>query len=183
MVTTNAVPTKIKDVAQAELPPVPPRPAVPAGSTLREKMMLSHDYYEANKASIIAEWEKLGRPVTLKRWGISQSTLNGLLARWGLKPKPAKKHRASSAGSADEPSPEKPVKPAEKVSKGDRSKPESVAADKGKKLIYLGRYTVEEDKGLPEFPVFDKEWDSETRREWFRTFAGLKALETLFRRQ
>jgi hypothetical protein len=106
-----------------DLPPVPARPAVPAGYTLRARMMASSRYYEDNRAAIIKEWEQQGRPVQLKRWGIAQSTLNGLLARWGLKAKRQKKGATDSSGSQ----PEKKFKPATplpaKVAEGDTGQP------------------------------------------------------------
>lgn len=68
----------------AGLPPVPPRPVLPPGASIITRNMAIRDYYEANKAVIIEEWEKNGKPKSLPRWKISQASLNGILKRWGI---------------------------------------------------------------------------------------------------
>lgn len=81
---------------------VPPRPLIPASAGLRERMKISYDYYESNKAPIIKEWEELGKPKTLKRWGIEQASLDGLLDRWGLRAKPEKKEPPHKRGGIEQ---------------------------------------------------------------------------------
>lgn len=100
----------MKDTAVAvqELPPVPPRPVVPEGINLRQRMMLSYKYFEENKDAIIKEWEESGRPKALKRWGIPSTALYGLLERWKLKEKPAKKHKGHAVEAVHPPAAEKP---------------------------------------------------------------------------
>lgn len=139
-----------------DLPPIPSRPITKPGASLRDKMMASNAYYEANKTAIIKEWEDTGRPVKLKRWGIFQSTLNGLLKRWGLRPKPEKKATQNPRLSTSD----KAIKSESQTKShhsypATRKKPSDGKATKGGRLIHLGTYTVEEDQGLPNYPSWE----------------------------
>jgi hypothetical protein len=96
-------PAPIKETLQAEFEttavqtqsPVPPRPDT-TGLDLHKKLVVIGAYYDANKEAIIKEWEAAGRPKQLKRWGMSYSSLQGELQKWGALPKPDKKQRAAA---------------------------------------------------------------------------------------
>jgi len=156
---------EVTDMTQDSDPlPVPPRPEVPPGSNLRQKMMLSHDYYESNKDAIIKEWEQLNRPVKLTRWGITQASLTSLLIRWGLIPKPEKKSpQKAEAASSDE----------TLAAGAEKSAPAQTKPN----LKYLGTYVVQEDKGMPDFPAFNEEWSDYVKVNWFEAYQALKKLE------
>jgi len=133
-----------------ELIPVPPRPIIPAGATLRQRIMLSHDYYEANRTAITKEWESLGKPHELKRWDITQGSLNGLLKRW---------HLISTVGKEVPVLGEKPHK--------EKSQP------KGNRLVSLGTFTVEAASELPPLPAFNSNWDWMVQLRWLDTYREL----------
>jgi hypothetical protein len=42
------------------------------------------DYFEAEKENILDDIKTIGRPKTCTKWGISCSTLAGLIKRWGI---------------------------------------------------------------------------------------------------
>jgi len=139
-----------QELKKIELTPVPPRPIIPAGATLRQRMMLSHDYYEANRTAITKEWESLGKPHELKRWDITQGSLNGLLKRW---------HLISTVGKEVPVLGEKPHK--------EKSQP------KGNRLVSLGTFTVEAASELPPLPAFNSNWDWMVQLRWLDTYREL----------
>ena len=79
------------------LPPVPARPDTSGLPNLRARLRAIGDYYDANRNTIVDEWELMGRPTKLERWGMSYGSLQGALRRWGLKPKPEKKAAEAAA--------------------------------------------------------------------------------------
>ena len=131
-------------LAEAKLPPVPPRPAN------RYKMKR---YYDGNKADIIRDLDTLGEKAMKERWGISQATwlckrkdgtTAGLAARWGLvaSGRPAKvKEKPAAAG---------------KTLTGTTEKSTPAPAD-----------------GLPPFPGFNEGWTELVKCRWFDTYKEL----------
>jgi len=54
--------------------------------TVRYSRIERHRFFETNKEDILKDMSTLGRPETLTKWGIPQSSIISLLRRWGYRP-------------------------------------------------------------------------------------------------
>ena len=98
----------------------PPKPDL-TGLSRCGHIKAMHQYYETNKAAILAQIEKLGATETWKRWDIPSGTMTALKHAWGLPVGPApirrKKLQAASVSTSDN------GKKVTKVDKGDSAAP------------------------------------------------------------
>jgi hypothetical protein len=118
--------------------PMPPRPET-AGMASAERMRSLGHYYDANKDAILADFNELGEPAMLKKWGISPQGWAVRRARW-MPERFAPPERKSRAG--------RPPK-APKVARAAEAsgKPAKEGADKG------GNYESLQDLTKAPLPV------------------------------
>ncbi len=124
-----------------------PRPPIPPKPTHRWEMF---NYYEENKAQILADLAELGEAEMRRRWEISQATwrtrrggqLAGLAVRWRvLSATPAGNGVADSQIAQNVPMPTRPG----------------------------------QDNAIPPFPPFNDNWPAEVQHEWLLTYRELIA--------
>ena len=84
-------------IADSSIPPKPNGVGLTRGRWMEEL----HSYYETNKAAILADCERIGRPSAEKRWHIGPVTMKNLIERW------------TTSTTASPPAPPAPPDPAE----------------------------------------------------------------------
>lgn len=99
------------DAPEEKRPPAPPKAAAPerpdtSGMNVNDRNMALNAYYEANKAAIINDFEKLGPTEMRKKWGLSAAGWSNIRKRWfpeaGRSPRHTQKKKDSGSSNTAE---------------------------------------------------------------------------------
>lgn len=111
-----------------------------------EERAARHKYFEGHKEEIKKSLLEVGRSATEKDWGISSSSMQGLMKRW-LSPEEVKKVK--------------------EIHKGPPLEAGTPGETKSRVTFIIT---------LPNFPEFNEGWYASTKEEWLRAYTRLTEL-------